>query len=121
MHFTMSMHLCNDNIAAVKWSAGGAKANCGMHMENTPADGIPVFYSDCCHNTSLIYSVDDYNASTNFSLQKISPLVSFLFILPVSTPAIQSKKISIYRKLIFPEKDLLAGSVPIEGLSSFRI
>lgn len=117
----MSMHFCNDNIAAVKWSVTGANASCGMPAESVPSDGSPVLVVDCCHNASMAYSVDDYNQSVNLNIQVVSPLVSFLFILPVGTPAVLTNKTSIYRQLIFPEKDLLAGSVPIEGLCEYRI
>lgn len=121
MHFTMSMHFCDDSLAAVTLSAGGGDASCGMPSAALPADGSEVISVNCCHNSNLEYSVDDYSPSVQLNFQDVTPLQSFLFILPVTEPVEKANKISIYRNLIFPEKDLMAGSVPIEGLCEYRI
>lgn len=117
----MSMHFCESNLAAVMFSAGGGNATCGMMSKVIPDNGSPVLSADCCHNSHLVYSVDDYSGSTQLHLQELTFLQSFVFILPLSVKALEAEKFSIYRHLIFPEKDLLAGGVPIEGLCNFRI
>lgn len=86
-----------------------------------PIAGMPVLNDDCCDNSSIVYSVDDYSPSMQVNLQEVSPVQSFLFILPVTEPVEKVNKISIYKNLIFPEKDLMAGGVPIENLCTFRI
>lgn len=125
MHFTMSMHFCHENLAAVTLTAGSNGATCGMVRSSSStqsaSSGITILENDCCHNSNVLYSVDEYSPSTQLNLQEVTPLHSFLFILPVEEPVQKTSKISIYRHLIFPEKDLMAGSVPIEGLCSYRI
>lgn len=122
MQLSLSTHLCSGDITAVKWSFNGAKASCGMHDNNLPEKGKPVFKTDCCHNNNFSIRVDKhYNPSYNFNPGEITRIASVYLLIDDILPSTVYSFLLVTSQLVFPEKDLLAGGVSLPALCIFRI
>lgn len=122
MQVTLSRHLCMGEFAAAKWSVDGTAASCGMtHQAGTPSP-FASFNPDCCHNDTFTYAVDEnYSPSSGLQLLNMDYTGALAFIIPQSLLWSANFVSNLKPHMVFPEKDLLAGSLPLSGLHNFRI
>ena len=122
MQVTLSRHLCMGEFAAAKWSVNGTAASCGMTHEEDAAFPFTSLKSDCCHNDTFTYAVDEnYSPSSGIHLLNFDHAGAFVFFIPQSQLWSANFTSNLTPHLVFPEKDLLAGSASLSGLCNFRI
>lgn len=58
LHLTVASHICGGELAAVKWSVTGEKANCGMEEGTTPCPANGELNTNCCKNIVTACTAD---------------------------------------------------------------
>jgi hypothetical protein len=92
MHLTIASHICCGELAAVKYSFTGAKANCGMTDIQSPIPINGEIKTDCCKNRVASFTTDhSYFPSFSKVLAFDSETTPILAVFPnifISTPAL---------------------------------
>lgn len=121
MHLSIATHLCEGEVAAVKWSFSGEKATCGM--EN-PKQSCPIhnsIASDCCKNEVVVYSVDNNYNPSSLQIKETDKNLLQVFAIPESISIHPFASSNCLYTNISPQDKLLASAVRLADICVFRI
>lgn len=118
LHFTVATHLCGGKRAAIKAGLEGTTATCGMEKDNSKScsnHNTGVLANDCCKNSSVVLSVDNYNGSSPLQLQKVTLAILQVFLVPV----LHTFQLSSLNPVILKNEGLSQSLVSLSGRLAF--
>lgn len=122
MHMTVAAHYCQGNLAAIKVSASGKHASCGMtHDVHADSDSRMLLSSNCCENKIDVYSVDNNYSSSDFHLKEITQSVFHVFYIPEGFFFESSASLLISPTNVGPPVCFQSSSVNMADICVFRI
>jgi len=118
LHFTVATHLCGGKVASVKAGFEGTTATCGMEKNNSNGcsnNHSGVSAEDCCKNTSVVLTVDNFNSSSPLELQKVNLKFLQVFLAPVFHPF----QLSPLNSVILTNDGLIQSLMSLSGRLAF--
>jgi|GEM_PF-2966952 len=76
MHLSLAIHICSNQIAAVKVSYTGEGVTCGMPKKSPDHSSQTFFDNECCKNFFSAFSLSDSYTFSQFHLQKSSQVIT---------------------------------------------
>jgi hypothetical protein len=121
MHLKLASHYCGGELAAVRWSANGELATCGMENPGEAAPKGMILHETCCQDKLTQNTVDQqYQFQTFYPKSRIAPQIGS-FAIPscmlLRSPITTSNLFSH----VFPPGDVQPSEVKQEAVCVYLI
>ena len=122
MHLSIATHLCDGELAAVKWSVLDEKASCGMNMvQQTNPTKKSYNAESCCKDEISFYAVDNNYQTSTIQINKPGDQILQVFYIPTTLGIEFVNAKSTTHTHVQPPGKFIASAVSLPDICVFLI